>query len=162
LLDLSPKHHYNGSHIKADIDPLLDPFIPSAGPLKPPRSTSTINTPEPVVVMPAENHKTINGDTSTNPFNYDPFGDDFDTKPIDSSNSNSSSIMLPPPPHEAEHFPAMQTLPPAPALDEFSLLMSTNQAPSGSTANANGSNSSISASDSDLDSFFDSLNRTMK
>jgi hypothetical protein len=63
-----------------------------------------------------------------------------------------------------EYFPARQTFSPALALDEFSLLLSSNQAPSGSTvaANAHGSNSSISASDSDLDSFFDSLNRPVK
>ena len=143
---------------------MLDPFTPSAGPLKPPRYSSTpSNIPEPEVVMPADSHTAINNNTSTNPFNYDPFGDDFDNKPIHSS--SSSTTMLPPPQHEAEHFPAMQTLPPAPALDEFSLLLSSTQAPSGSTtaaANAIGSSSAISASDSDLDSFFDSLNRPVK
>jgi hypothetical protein len=53
-----------------------------------------------------------------------------------------------------EYFPVGQAFSPAPALDEFSLLLSTNQAPSGSSVTY-GSKSSISASYSDLDSFFD-------
>jgi len=162
LLDLSPKQQHYGAHIKADVDPLLDPFIPSVGPSKPPRNNNSISEPVVPAAADSKHISSSSASASINPFNYDPFGDDFDTKPIDTNSSSSSTIPLPPPHEAADIFPVMQTLPPAPALDEFSLLMSTNQAPSGSTANANGSNSSISASDSDLDSFFDSLNRTMK
>jgi hypothetical protein len=67
-------------------------------------------------------------------------------------------------PHN-EHFPAMQTFPPAPALDdEFSSLLSSTQAFLDTTAavDASGSISAISANDSDLDSFFDNLNRPVK
>ena len=66
-------------------------------------------------------------------------------------------------PHN-EHFPAMQTFPPAPALDEFSSLLSSTQAPPDTTAaaHASGSISAISANNSDLDSFFDNLNRPVK
>ena len=127
--------------MKADTDPLLDPFIPT-GPSKPPRHSAA---PESIPL-----NAIATSSATTSPFNYDPFGDDFDTKPI-VSNAN----MPQPPPHDP--FQSKQLLPPAPALYEFSLLLSSTQT-TGMTANGGGGSSAvISASDSDLDSFFDSL-----